>query len=89
MGKSQKELLEEDLAKSIKEFGPGSGSAKHLRAQLASLGTVRHPSQLAVSSSEGSDKYHGAVLKKDDSAPTETVQEAYERQGTDLAKKDQ
>lgn len=45
---TQREYLEQDLAKSIKEFGPDSASVKHLKAQIASLGTVRHPSQLAA-----------------------------------------
>lgn len=82
---SQKELLEEQLARAVQERGPDCASAKHLRAQLASLGTVRHPSQLAALNSES---YHGGVLKKQDSAPTETISEAYERQGTDLASKE-
>ena len=61
---TQREYLEQDLAKSIKEFGPDSASAKHLKAQIASLGTVRHPSQLAALNSSKSDKYHGAILEK-------------------------
>lgn len=56
---TQKEYLEEDLAESIKEFGPDSASAKHLRTQLTSLGTIRGPSELAALNSSENDKYHG------------------------------
>ena len=66
---TQREYLEQDLAKSIKEFGPDSASVKHLKAQIASLGTVRHPSQLAALNSLENDKYHAAIVNKRDSAP--------------------
>lgn len=90
--KTQRQWLEESLARALEKYGPDSASAKHLKAQIASLGTVRHPSQLVALNS---DSYHGGVLRKEaldkmsDAAQTETISEAYERQGTELAKKDQ
>ena len=92
---SQRELLEQDLKKSIKEFGPDSASVKHLKAQIASLGTVRHPSQLAALNSSKTDKFHGAVLNKEpSSAQTDpepemkAAREALERQGMELASRE-
>ena len=70
---TQREYLEQDLAKSLKEFGPDSASVKHLKAQIASLGTVRHPSQLAALNSSENDKYHGATLQSRDSAPQDPM----------------
>ena len=61
---TQKEILEQDLAEELEEAGPDSPLAKHLKAQIASLGTVRHPSQLAALNSSKSDKFHGAALRK-------------------------
>ncbi len=60
---SMKEMLKEDLAKSLKEFGPDSPSVKALKQQLASMETYRMPSDLAVMKSGQTDKYHGSVLK--------------------------
>ena len=65
-----RELLEQRLARVSERHGPDSESAKDLKAQIASLGTVRHPSQLAVLNSKKSDSYHGAVL---DSAPADPM----------------
>lgn len=70
---TQLEYLEESLAESLKEFGPDSASVKHLKAQIASLGTVRHPSQLAALNSPENDKYHGAAIKARDSAPQDPM----------------
>ena len=60
---TQKEILEQDLAEELAEAGPDSPLVKHLQAQIASLGTVRHPSQLAALNSPENDKYHGAAIK--------------------------
>ena len=91
----QKEILEQDLAEEIAEAGPDSPLVKHLKAQIASLGTVRHPSQLAALNSKKSDSYHGAVLDSAPTAPSEhpepamrAAEEAYERQAMELAKRD-
>jgi len=65
---SMKEMLKEDLAKSLKEFGPGSPSVKALKQQLASMETYRMPSDLAVMKSGQTDKYHGSVLKSNAAA---------------------
>ena len=62
--KTQKELLEEQVDRLIKEHGPDDPLVKAYQAQIASLGTVRHPSQLAALNSSKSDKYHGAILEK-------------------------
>ena len=59
-----RELLQEKLDRAIKEHGPDDQLAKALKAQIASLGTVRHPSQLAALNSSKNDKYHGAILEK-------------------------
>ena len=59
---NQKDWLEKLLAKEIEETGPDSKSVKALKAQIASLGTVRHPSQLAALNSSKNDEYHGSVL---------------------------
>lgn len=59
---NMKDLLESDLAKEIKEHGQDSPLVRHLKNQIASLGTVRHPSQLAALNSSKSDEYHGSVL---------------------------
>lgn len=61
---SIKEILEQDLAKSIAEFGPDSVSAKALRTQLASLEKIRTPSELAVLNSSANEQHHGATLSK-------------------------
>lgn len=45
---TMKELLEEEIAEVIAEDGPDSPLVKHLQTQLASLGTIRGPSELAV-----------------------------------------
>lgn len=75
--------------------GPDSESAKDLKAQIASLGTVRHPSQLAALNSEKNDSYHGAVLNKEpSSAQTDpepgmkAAREAYERRIMELASRE-
>ena len=90
-----RELLQEKLDRAIKEHGPDDQLAKALKAQIASLGTVRHPSQLAVLNSKKSDSYHGAVLDSAPPAPSkhpepamQAAQEAYERQAMELAKRD-
>ena len=90
-----RELLEARLARVAERHGPDSESVKDLKAQIASLGTVRHPSQLAALNSKKSDKYHGAVLDSATAAPSkhpepamQAAQEAYERQAMDLAKRD-
>lgn len=56
---TQKEYLEKSLAHALEKFGPDSASAKHLRTQLASLGSIRGPSELAALNSSENDKYHG------------------------------
>ena len=61
---SIKEILEQDLAKSIAEFGPDSVSAKALQTQLASLEKIRTPSELAVLNSSANEQYHGATLNR-------------------------
>ena len=90
-----RELLEQRLARVSERHGPDSESAMDLKAQIASLGTVRHPSQLAVLNSKKSDSYHGAVLDSAPTAPSEhpepamrAAEEAYERQAMELAKRD-
>ena len=95
VNKTQKELLEEQVARLIKEHGPDDPLVKAYQAQIASLGTVRHPSQLAALNSKKSDKYHGAVLDSATAAPSkhpepamQAAQEAYERQAMELAKRD-
>lgn len=60
-----RDWLEKRLSRAIKEYGPDSGSVKDLKAQIASLGTVRHPSQLAALNSSRNDEYHGSVLAPD------------------------
>ena len=65
---SAKELLQENLRRVIEKYGPDSRSARDLRTQLASLETIRGPSELAVLNSENSERYHGAVVKKSRSA---------------------
>jgi hypothetical protein len=47
-----------------------------LKAQIASLGTVRHPSQLAALNSSQNEQYHGAVLSKPESSATSELQAA-------------
>lgn len=90
-----RELLEERLARVSERHGPDSESAKDLKAQIASLGTVRHPSQLAALNSEKNDSYHGAVLNKEpSSAQTDpepgmkAAREAYERRIMELASRE-
>ena len=93
--KTQKELLEEQVDRLIKEHGPDDPLAKAYQAQIASLGTVRHPSQLAVLNSKKRESFHGAVLDSAPTAPSEhpepamrAAEEAYERQAMELAKRD-
>lgn len=71
---NQRDLLEKDLAKEIEEAGLDSPLVKHLKAQIASLGTVRHPSQLAALNSSKNDEYHGAILNKPASAEPDPMQ---------------
>ena len=71
-----RELLEARLARVAERHGPDNESAKDLKAQIASLGTVRHPSQLAALSSKKNDKYHGAVLNKEPSSAQDELKAA-------------
>ena len=93
--KTQKELLKEQVDRLIKEHGPDDPLVKAYQAQIASLGTVRHPSQLAALNSEKNDSYHGAVLNKEPSSAQadpepemKAAREAYERRGMELASRE-
>lgn len=66
-----REMLEEDLAEELAEAGPDSPLVKHLRIQLASLGSIRGPSELAALNSSKNDRYHGAMLNKQNEAPAD------------------
>lgn len=68
---SAKEILEAKLDRAVKEHGPDDPLAQALRAQLTSMGTVRHPSQLAAINSERTDKFHGATLQSE--APSDPM----------------
>ena len=73
---NQKDWLEKLLAKEIEETGPDSKSVKALKAQIASLGTVRHPSQLAALNSSENNEYHGSVLSHASEANSDSMNPA-------------